>query len=271
MVADLLDALMLYGRSVSVSMRVQLQDRVSFVMQTLAHLLATGIEFLAIWALFHRFGGLRGWSLAEVALFYGLADISFALSDAMGRGFDQLGGLVKSGDFDRLLLRPRRAVLQLMGQELTLKRLGRLSQGLAILIWASHAAAVDWNLGRIVLLIAAVVGGACCFLGILILQATSVFWTTETVDLWNAFTYGGNYTAQYPMTIYRPWFRRFFTFVIPLARVTYLPAVTLLGRGDPLGFPAAARWLAPLAGVAFLTMSLAVWQLGVRRYTSTGS
>ncbi|MCZ7645615.1 MAG: hypothetical protein M5U26_10070 [Planctomycetota bacterium] len=32
-----------------------------------------------------------------------------------------------------------------------------------------------------------------------------------------------------------------------------------------------AAWLAPLAGVAFLLLSLACWRMGVRRYASTGN
>ena len=40
-----------------------------------------GIELVAVWALFDRFGDLRGWSFGEVAVFYGLANIMFALAD----------------------------------------------------------------------------------------------------------------------------------------------------------------------------------------------
>jgi ABC-2 type transport system permease protein len=43
--------------------------------------------------------------------------------------------------------------------------------------------------------------------------------------------------SQYPLEIYRPWFRRFFLFVIPLGCVSYLPGVAILGRPDPLGTP----------------------------------
>ena len=49
--------------------------------------LITGIEFLGIWALFDRFGQVRGWTLPQVALFYGMISITLAISDAIGRGF----------------------------------------------------------------------------------------------------------------------------------------------------------------------------------------
>jgi ABC-2 type transport system permease protein len=77
--------------------------------------------------------------------------------------------------------------------------------------------------------------------------------------------------SQYPLAIYRPWFRRFFTVVIPLACVNYFPGVAILGRPDPLGTPAALQWLAPAAGPLFLLVCLQIWRVGVRHYQSTGS
>jgi len=107
------DAFNLYARYVSVSIRSQMQYRASFIMTTLAHFLMTGLEFLAIWVLFARFEHLGSWRLEEVCLFYGLINMAFALSDATSRGFDMFHTMVKGGDFDRLLVRPRSTVIQL--------------------------------------------------------------------------------------------------------------------------------------------------------------
>jgi ABC-2 type transport system permease protein len=59
--------------------------------------------------------------------------------------------------------------------------------------------------------------------------------------------------------------------VIPLATVSYFPALAILGRGAGSGVPSALQWGAPLAGVAFLLVALQVWKIGVSHYTSTGS
>jgi ABC-2 type transport system permease protein len=265
------DGLDLYVRYLAVSIRAQLQYPASFAMASLGHLLGTGVEFLGVLALFDRFGSLSGWTLGEVAFFYGLADLTFSIADALGVGFASFGAMVKSGDFDRILLRPRSAALQLLGQEITLKRVGRLTQAIAVLVWASHTTDIDWSAARGALLLATVAGGVCLFLGLVMLQATAAFWTTETLEIWNAFTYGGNVAAQYPMPIYRPWFRRFFTWVVPLACVQYWPGLAILGRADPLGAPPWAGWLSPLAGPAFLLLALVAWRSGIRRYVSTGS
>jgi ABC-2 type transport system permease protein len=267
----MLDDIRLYFRYIGLSVRSQMQYRGSFIMMTIGHFLTTGIEFAGIWILFQRFGNIRGWSLAEVALCYGIVNIAFSISDATTRGFDMFGLMVKSGEFDRLLLRPRSTALQVAGHELTMRRIGRLTQGLIVLLWSAHSLGLAWSPAKVALTAAAALGGACLFCGLFVLQGTLAFWTVETLEIVNTVTYGGVETAQFPLSIYRPWLRRFFTGVIPLATVSYFPALAILGRGAGSGVPPALQWGAPLAGVAFLLVALQVWKIGVSHYTSTGS
>ena len=134
----LVDAVRLYCRYVGVSLRAQMQDKTSFWMMSFAQLLASGSAFIGMWVLFTRFGSLRGWSMAEVALFYGVINVAFAFADSFGRGFDIFSNMVKGGDFDRVLLRPRSLALQIGAQELLLTRIGRFTQAGLVLGWALH-------------------------------------------------------------------------------------------------------------------------------------
>src|ERR1041385_8113152 len=107
-----MDTLRLYAHYLALSVRGQLQYRASFLMLTLAQFLLVGTEFAGLWALFARFGQLRGWALPQVALLYGMIHIAFSLAEGIGRGFDTFADQVKSGSFDRLLLRPRSTAFQ---------------------------------------------------------------------------------------------------------------------------------------------------------------
>jgi ABC-2 type transport system permease protein len=265
------NALALYVHYTKVSIRGQLQYRASVAMGALGVCITTACEFIAVWALFDRFHEVRGWTLPEVALFYGMISITWALCDATGRGFDTFGTQVKTGGFDRILLRPRSTVLQLLAQELVVRRAGRLLQGGAVLAYAATAGAIDWTLARAALLVGSIACGVCAFLGLLICQAMSTFWTVEGLEVWSAFTHGGVTMSQYPQSIYRSWFRGLFTYIIPLACVNYFPGLAILGRSDPLGTPPILGWVAPLAGPVFLVLCLQVWRFGVRHYRSTGS
>jgi ABC-2 type transport system permease protein len=267
-----MNALRLYGRYVSASIRAQAQYPAATLLLTAGHLAGTAIEILGVFALFHRFGQVRGWSFGEAALFYGLINITFSIADVLTRGFDVFGTeFVRTGAFDRVLLRPRSATLQLMGYEIRLSRFGRMMQGLAVLIVATRLAHIDWDLTAVAIAVWAMAGGVALFAGILILQATLAFWTIESLEAVNILTYGGVQAAQYPLNIYAGWFRRVLTFGVPLACVAYYPVLAILKRSDPLGAPDWILPLTPLAGFAFLAVSFLAWRAGMARYASTGS
>jgi ABC-2 type transport system permease protein len=267
-----MNAFRLYGRYIAASLRAQMQYPGTLLATSAGAFLATGIEFFGVWILFARFSQLDGWRFDEVALFYGVIGVSFALADTMTRGFDYFGpAFVKTGDFDRLLVRPRSTVLQLLGYELRATRVGRLAQGMLAWGVGMHLSPVAWSWGDWVVLLFAMFGGIALFSGILILQATLAFWTVESLEIANTLTYGGVEAAQYPLDIYAGWFRRFLTFVVPLGCVSYFPVAWVLGRADRTGAPEWLLPLTPLLGVVFLAVSLRVWRVGVRHYTSTGS
>jgi ABC-2 type transport system permease protein len=266
-----MNSISLYFKLVAVSLKSQMQYRASFIMLTAGNFIATFVEFGAIAVLFSRFGSLRGWQIAEVAMFYGLISISYALSEAFGRGFDMFALQVISGEFDRTLLRPRATELQVLAHDFQLQRAGRLLQGLVVLIWSSINIGIDWDAARIALLFFSIVGGVMIFTGLFIMQAAMCFWSTQSLEVMNSFTYGGVEAGQWPLPIFKRWFANFFIFIVPLACVIYFPVLAILGKPDVLQFPLWFQWTSPLAGVFFLGVSLLVWKYGVRHYRSTGS
>ena len=267
-----MSGLRLYFRYIAASLRGQMLYPGAFVLGFLSNTAITGVGFISIWALFARFHHIRGWHLGEVALFYGVVNVAFAIADVLTRGFDVFGPqFVKTGNFDRVLLRPRPASLQLMGYEFRLAAFGRALQGaivFAIAIWLLDR---SWSAGDVLLVAWAMLGAVSLFFGILVLQATLAFWTVESLEIANTLTYGGAEAAQYPLDIYAAWFRSFLIYVVPIGCVTYFPIAALLGRVDATGVPLAIAEAAPAAGLVFLAMSFAVWRIGIRHYTSTGS
>ena len=262
----------LYWRYVVASMRAQMQYPGSFLMLLTSQAIAVSAEFVGIWALFRHFGQIKGWTFGEVAVFFAVINMSFSITEVMARGFDIFGAqFVKTGNFDRLLLRPRSTVLQLLGHECRLTRLDRFLLGTVVLAIAMRIEHLALSIGMIALLLATIAGGAALFAGVMILQATLSFWTIESLEVANTLTYGGVEASQYPIDIYARWFRDFLIFVVPLACVGYFPIVRILGHNDPLGAPGWVCAASPLMGFVFLTVALRIWRFGVRHYTSTGS
>ena len=268
----MLNALALYGRYSAASIRAQMAYPASLLMMTASSFFITIVEFGGVWAMFRRFGQIGGWRLGEVALFYGLVSVIFAISDAVTRGFDIFGSVfVKTGAFDRILLRPRSPALQLMGYELRLTRIGRFTQGVLVFAIGLHLVHPVWTTAAIPVLAFAVMGGVALFSGLFVMQATLSFWTVESLEVANVLTYGGEAAAEYPLNVYAAWFRDLLIFAVPIGCVTYLPMLAALGRADPLGSPAWLGPLAPIAGFLFLGVALFTWRFGIRRYASSGA
>jgi ABC-2 type transport system permease protein len=262
----------LYLRYVRNSLRAQMLYPTAFSLRLVTQFAITIVEFGGVYALFARFSQIRGWTFPEVAVFYGVASVAFAVADTTCRGFDLFGPqFVKTGDFDRVLLRPRPATLQLLGYEVGFTSLGRLLQGLIALAVGVALSEVDWDAAKALLIVWAILGGVALFFAILLLQATLAFWTIESLEIVNTITYGGIEAAQYPLDIYAGWFRKFLIFVVPLGCVVYFPVAAVLGRSAMTGAPAWAGVLSPFAGFAFLALAYLAWGCGVRHYTSTGS
>ena len=128
-----------YFKLAFADVRSQMQHQASFWMNTVGNLIASGGSFVMIWALFASFGKLGEWSMAEIAVLYGIVNSAYALAEGVGRGFERFNQLVKTGDFDRVLLRPCGTLFQILSSKVEAARAGRLIQAVGAL-WLGHAA-----------------------------------------------------------------------------------------------------------------------------------
>ena len=118
----------LYARLVSARVRVQWQYRTSFVLDFVGVFLVTFLDFLAILVIFHNVPQLGGWTVQEVALLYGISGLAVALAGLAVGQLDLLSQLIRDGNFDLVLIRPRRSLLQVLASDFHLRRLGRVAQ-----------------------------------------------------------------------------------------------------------------------------------------------
>ncbi|MDP9363959.1 MAG: ABC transporter permease [Chloroflexota bacterium] len=261
----------IYRRLAGARLRAELQYRASFALQTVGNFLVQLAELAALLILFRHVETLGGWTAGEVAFLYGLSGLSFGIAHTLASGFSAFSQLIVRGGFDRLLVRPVGAMLQVLAEDIQLRRLGQAIQGGAALVVAARLVDVEWTAGRALYLPIVLLSATLLFAALFALEATLCFWTTEATEIINAFTYGGSDVAQYPLHIFDTGLRRFFLFVVPVGFVVYAPALYLLDKPDPLGLPTFTRFVAPAAALLFACLAGAAWHLGVRHYRSTGT
>jgi ABC-2 type transport system permease protein len=243
-----------------------LQYRLNMLLVIAGQLFNTLSTFLGLYFLFERFGNIDGWTFGEVAMCYGITITAFAFTECFARGFDVFSGFIRQGTFDRILLRPRSTVLQILGSNVEITRIGRIAVSAAVLAYAIGEIGVTWSAMRIFTVAMMIVSGVFVFAGVFMLGATVCFWTVDGLEFINIFTNGGKELAAYPLVIYPQRVIQFFTFVIPYGAFNYLPLMYVTGRSDN-----ALYALSTLLFVPFIAVCLIAWRIGVRHYVSTGN
>ncbi len=274
MFQTLRDEMSLYRRLIAMQIRGQMQYKVALTIEVLSYGILIGIEFIALILYFGPFPTLLGWHVGEVVLLSAVTSIGFGLAELFGSGIDNFDVIIRQGDFDRLLLRPATALMQVSTTQFSLRRLGRISVGLVSFVFSLfllRTLDLFWTPLKILSLVLGVGSSAFIFVAILLLGATLCFWTIETTELTNILTYGGREMLSYPLTIYHQVLQRIFIFIVPLAFGTYIPICYTLGRSLPFGLPGQLAFISPLVALLFALVALFFWRVGVHHYQSSGN
>lgn len=262
----------LYWRLIAARIRAQMQYKLSFLLEMLSFGLITATSFATIAILLNRFKVVGGWTVAEIALLYGLTSTALSLAEMIARGFDMpFEQMILNGTFDTVLTRPLGTFFQIFASEFQLRRLGRTLQGLAVLAFACTQLPIAWTPANLALVPMTIASGALIYISLTMIGATICFWTIKTPEVINIFTVGGEQMSSYPLNIYNSFLRTAFLWIVPIGFTNYPTALILLNRSDPHGLPAILGWAAPLVALSFFAVARAFWQIGVAKYSSTGS
>ena len=266
-----MNTLRLYARSAAMLMKSQLQYPASFLMQTLAQLVMEGGEMMAVILLVDRFDRLNQWGPGDLYFFFGVMSVSFYLTECFGRGVTgAFPGMVRTGQLDTLLLRPRGVLTQVLCSAVDPRRIACIAVGTVSLVLGSSLARIQWTALKVLLLAEIFLCSFWLILGLFMVEAVLCIHSVKSVELANTLTYGGRSACQYPVDIFPRPLRILFTVIAPFALVMHLPASHILGK--PLfGWPMWTAFAAPLSGFLVFGMMYLMFQHAMRFYRSTGS
>ena len=266
-----MDTIRLYLHSMRMLIRSQLQYPLSFFMQTLAQLVMEGGEMMAVILLVDRFERLNQWEAGDLYFFFGLMAVTFYLTECFGRGITgNFPYLVRTGQLDTFLLRPRGVMTQAMCSAADPRRITCIAVGAAALAAGSRQSHIQWSAAKVLLMAEAVACGSILILGLFMIEAIFSIYSVKSIELVNALTYGGRSACEYPIDTYPRPLRVLFTVLAPFALTLHVPGSVILGK--PLfDWPGWAVWLGPLSGIVFFTLIRLCFQKAMRHYRSTGS
>ncbi len=256
----------LYFHYVSINIRSIMQYKTSFFLSVLGQFLVSFNVFGGIYFMFLRFHSVKGFTYNEVLLCFSIILLEFSLAEMTARGFDTFSGMVRTGSFDTILIRPQHEILQIIGSKFELTRIGRMLQAIVMFCYAVFHCNIEWQPARIATVFFMMAGGMAVFTGIFMIYAAFSFFTLDGLEFMNIFTNGAREFGKYPIGIYGKKMLFFTTFIIPYALIQYYPLLYLIGRTDN-----AVNIFLPLCAVFFLIPCYMFWRFGVRHYRSSGS
>ena len=123
----------LYLKFLSVHLRSAMAYRAGFFLTCLGQLLITTNVFLSVIFLMERFGSVGGYTLPQLSLCYAVILAGTSLAECFARGLDTFHRILSDARFDRILLRPRPVLFQVLCQEMRPAMLARVLQAAVML------------------------------------------------------------------------------------------------------------------------------------------
>ena len=126
----------LYFKYFKVHLKSELQYKVSFILSFISQFFVFFGYYFTILCLFDKFSNIKGFTLYEVLLTFSIIQFGYAFNESFFRGIDQFDDLILSGDFDRLILRPRGILFQVFCSDICFFKLARFLQSIVVLVIA---------------------------------------------------------------------------------------------------------------------------------------
>ena len=246
--------------------KILMEYRLNFFIGATSTAILQAASLAAIWVVMRQIPSLNGWSFYEVILVYGLLTMGESITHMFADNLWTIGwNYVRSGDFDRFLVRPIDPLFHLLADRFCHDGIGNLITGAVLVGVSMQQLDIELTPLRLVYIIISVLSGGLIFIALNLITATSVFWIMESIPV-TQMIFTMNEFAKYPLNIYHSSIRILLTWIIPYGFVSFYPAGYLLGRDvGPL------VWLSPLVALVFIFIAYRIWLFGLRHYSSTGS
>ncbi len=247
-----------------VSIAAELEYRINFIVAVVSSLGGLAGSLFGLFLFYRTDYTFSGWSWSEALLVLGI----FTILEGMSATFlvpnlNKIVRYVQEGTLDFVLLKPISSQFWLSTHTVSPWGVPDLIFGTIILLYAGEQIGLS-PLDYLALLPPLLLGIASLYSLWFILGATSIWFVKvyNVTEVLRALLEAG----RFPIDGYPAAYRIFFTFIVPVAFLTTVPAQTMIGRSEP-------AWLlgSALLAVALFLASRWFWQFALRFYTSASS
>lgn len=248
----------------TVAIATELEYRLNFAIATISSLAALGGNLFGLF-LFYRTGyEFQDWSWQEALVVLGIFTLLQGISATfLTPNLNRIVKHVQDGTLDFVLLKPISSQFWLSAHTLSPWGVPDLIFGLILIGYAGHQlqiAPIQYLLGMPPLFFGIISLYSLWFM----LGATSI-WFVKVYNVTEVLR-GLLEAGRFPIVAYPMGYRIFFTFIIPVAFLTTVPAQIILQRTE-------TTWLlgSALLSIVLFQVSRGFWRFALRFYTSASS
>lgn len=248
----------------STAIAAEMEYRLNFVLAALSSLGGLAGSLFSL-SLFYRTGyRFQNWSWEQALIVLGIFTLLQGFSSTfLAPNLNRIVRHIQQGTLDFVLLKPISSQFWLSTHTLSPWGVPDLFFGGAMILYAGRRLQLpisNYFLGMIPLLFGFLILYSLWFiLGAMSIWFVKIYNVTEVLR-------GLLEAGRFPMVAYPTAFRFFFTFIVPVAFLTTVPAEVILGRSEPSWILGAIA----LAG-SLLYAASAFWRFALRFYTSASS
>ncbi|MGG0646529.1 ABC-2 family transporter protein [Bacillus mycoides] len=247
--------------------KVIMEYKIDFLIGSASIIMQQLIAIFFLQIIFNHIEKLNGWNFYEMLFIYALAYLGRSIHHIFFDNLWTLGwGYIRTGDFDRLLLRPVNPLFQLVSERVQQDGLGQIIVGGIVLFISSKEIGLQFNFSIILLLLLMIISSGIIFISINLFFISFSFWIVDSIALTSS-VFQLNEYAQYPINIYNKYITFVITWIIPYGFTAFYPASYIIKDKGFIHIGA----LTPLIAIISFIIAYRFWKYGIRNYTSTGN
>lgn len=247
------------------------QYRFDAVMKSFTVFFREAAGIIVIWFTLLKFDKINGWNIYEMLFLFSLLFLTYGIMIIFFTGLRDFGGTVRSGNFDRFILRPRGLLFQIIFVNSDwFAALGHGGLGVTLLLLSAWRAGINWSAETVVYCIFTVAGGVLIQGAVFLILASLNIFMLQTNSLKEVFYWNVRKFAGYPISIFNKVIQFFMVYIMPFAFVNYFPAAYLLEKND-MSYPEFYMYLTPAVGAAMYLLAYLFWRFSIRFYKSSGN
>lgn len=248
------------------------QYRTDALLRSLTVFLREATGIIVIYFTLLKFDSLHGWDMYEMFFLFSLLFLTYGIMIIFFTGLRDFGGTVRSGNFDRYMLRPRGLLFQIIFANADwFAALGHGGLGIVLFLLSAQKVGIVWNAWHVTYYILAVIGGVLIQGAIFLFLATLNIYLLETNSLKELFYWNMRKFAGYPVSLFQKPIQILMIYVVPFAFVNYFPSQYLLRKEDMQQYLEIFLYLTPVIGIAMYLGAYVFWRYSIRFYKSSGN